>query len=905
MNGVAGFGEALRKHRHARRLTQLELAELAGLSERAVSDLERGLKHPQRATVRLLIDALELRPDEAEGLELASRSHLPSSNPTADGRATPNLPSILTTFVGREAAVARLQELLDPLQVVTPPTRLVTLTGAGGSGKTRLALQVARRMAVAFRDGAWFADLSSISDPTLVSTVVLSALGSPQAADATPLQSLLRYLSGRRLLLVLDNCEHLVGACAELVSVLLGADAGLQVLATSREALRAPGEVTWRVPSLEVPEIAGIASPRRVLRYEAAQLFVDRLRQVDVDFVLTDAHAAAVAHICRRLDGIPLALELAAALATAMSVEDIAARLDDRLDLLTAGSRTALPRQQTLRAAIDWSHDRLSESERVLFRRLSVFANGWTLEAAQAVCADDALARPEILRLLMRLIDQSLVSVQVHDSHTRYRLLESVRLYAAERLHAAREAPAVQARYVAWCLDFAERGAAGLQGPEQFVWMRQLTVEHDNLRAVLDACAVDPIATETELRMVAAMARFWLAHQAREARHRLAITLERAAATPSSARAAALTWQAVYELQHGNTVLGHDLALRAGAEARTAGDTRTASRALRVLAWSLDDDDPAERVALLEEALTLARADGGAGHVSNHLAWLAQAVADTGDRERARTLAEEAEELAREGSDSFRRVIPSIGLGWLAVADNRLDDATRYFQTAVDVGTEFGYYRVLGVFGLGQISLRRNDLEKARQQYRQALIDLREMAPGSVYLAEGLPYAASLEYDMGRYERAHRLMGAYERWRAASRSGGGTWEPLMWSGLGRSLVQLPPVSTDPVLIQARIDGRAMSLDAAAAYALELVEADSIVLAARASPSASDPTTAPVLTSREQEVARLLAAGRSNRDIADTLVITEATVEVHVKHILSKLGLRSRSQVAPWAAEQRV
>jgi non-specific serine/threonine protein kinase len=321
-------------------------------------------------------------------------------------------------------------------------------------------------MATTFPDGAWFADLSSITDPTLVSTVVLSALGSPQAADATPLESLLRYLSGRRLLLVLDNCEHLVDACADLVSVLLGADAGLHVLATSREALRAPGEVTWRVPSLDIPDVDGTASPTGVLRYEAAQLFVDRLRQVDVDFVLTDAQAAAVAHICRRLDGIPLALELAAALATAMSVEDIVARLDDRLDLLTGGSRTALPRHQTLRATIDWSHDRLSESERVLFRRLSVFANGWTLEAAQAVCADDALARPEILRLLMRLIDQSLVSVQVHDSHTRYRLLESVRLYAAERLQAASEAPVVQAHYVAWCLDFAERGAVELLGPD-------------------------------------------------------------------------------------------------------------------------------------------------------------------------------------------------------------------------------------------------------------------------------------------------------------------------------------------------------------------------------------------------------------------------------------------------------
>jgi tetratricopeptide (TPR) repeat protein len=236
-------------------------------------------------------------------------------------------------------------------------------------------------------------------------------------------------------------------------------------------------------------------------------------------------------------------------------------------------------------------------------------------------------------------------------------------------------------------------------------------------------------------------------------------------------------------------------------------------------------------VALFEEALALARADGGAGHVSTYLAWLAQAVVDTGDLERVRTLAEEADELARESGDMTRRVIPSIGLGWLAVAENRLDDASRYFQTAADLGTELGgFYAVVGVFGLGQMSLRRGDVERARQQYRQALIDLRRMAPDSFYLADGLTYAASLEYYTGRHERAHRLMGAYERWRAAGRSEGGKWEGILWSRLGRSLVQLPPLPSDPALVQARIEGRGMSLDAAVAYALEPFESDSSGLA---------------------------------------------------------------------------
>jgi hypothetical protein len=280
----------------------------------------------------------------------------------------------------------------------------------------------------------------------------------------------------------------------------------------------------------------------------------------------------------------------------------------------------------------------------------------------------------------------------------------------------------------------------------------------------------------------------------------------------------------VFELHLGNPFLGRDLALRAVAEARTAGDTRIASRALRTLAWALGDDDAAERVPLLEEALALARADGGAGHVSIHLAFLAWAVADTANRERARTLAEEADKLARESGDRTRRVMPNIGLGWLAVADNRLDDATRYFQTAVDVGTEFGGWQgVLGLFGLGQMSLRRNDLDQAQQQYHQALIDLRDMAPG-IHLVEALPYAASLEYHLGRHERAHRLMGAREAWHDARGGEGRTWRATLWSVLTRSLVPLPPMPSDPALVQARIEGRAMTLDEAVAYALEPVEA---------------------------------------------------------------------------------
>ena len=407
-------GTATRK-----RLTQAQLAEKAGRSERAISDLERGLKHPQRATVRLLIDALGLPPELAETFGRSTRAGSAPSTVAAPDTLKHNLPTALTSFVGREDAIARLWRLVDPRASHSPFVHLVTLTGAGGCGKTRLAVEVARRASAEFPDGIWFADLSSVTDSTLVPNILLGSDWRPGGIGPVPSRQPGPSSAHAELLLVLDNCEHLIDACAQLLEAVLTASPHLRVLATSREALRVPGEDVWRVPSLTVPQATQCVDANLVLEYEAVRLFIDRIRQVEMEFALTRSNAASVVAICNWLDGIPLAIELAAARASAMSVQEIAARLDDCFSLLTNGHRTAMMQHRTLRATIDWSHDLLSPTEQTLFRRLAVFAGGWTLEAAEAVGGAEPLELSQIPHLLMRLIDQSLVSVHSADGRTR------------------------------------------------------------------------------------------------------------------------------------------------------------------------------------------------------------------------------------------------------------------------------------------------------------------------------------------------------------------------------------------------------------------------------------------------------------------------------------------------------
>jgi len=390
-----------------------------------------------------------------------------------------NLPVQLTNFVGREKEI---QEVKDELG----RHRLVTLTGSGGTGKTRLSLQVGADLLDSFPNGVWFVELAPLSDPNLIPNTVLSVLGISEQSDKPALDVLQEYLQPRKLLLVLDNCEHLIANAAAVANAILSAAPDVKILASSREALGVQGELSWHVPSLSLPDPKKLPELEALTQYEAVRLFIDRAILVNPHFTVTKDNAPAIAQICFRLDGIPLALELAAARVRMLSVDQISARLDDRFRLLTGGARTALPRQQTLRAMIDWSYDLLSENERLLLRRLAVFAGGWTLELAEQVCSDETIDQYEILDMLGRLVDKSLVTVYESITGTRYRILETIRQYAREKLFELGEGEKLRDRHLKAFVELAEQMEPDSRGQNQPHCFNRFEEEMDNFRLAME-----------------------------------------------------------------------------------------------------------------------------------------------------------------------------------------------------------------------------------------------------------------------------------------------------------------------------------------------------------------------------------------------------------------------------------
>jgi predicted ATPase/DNA-binding XRE family transcriptional regulator len=485
------FGDLLRHHRQAAGLTQQGLAERAGLSVHGIQKLERGATHPYRDTAQRLIAELQLAPDELACFRAAIapvRRHGTAPQTAPPGQTRDNLPQPITSLIGREAAVHEIAERVAD-------GRLLTLTGVGGCGKTRLALEVAHGMLDRFSGGVWLVELAPLVDPALVPQRVGAALGVRETAEQPLEIALSNALRDRELLLVLDNCEHLLDACAQLVDGLLRACPGVRVLATSREPIGIGGETAWRVPSLPVPKAQLATAPEHLLEYPAVQLFVQRAIAAQPRFALTARNAASVVQICRRLDGIPLALELAAARVEALTAEQVAQRLDQRVRLLTGGSRAALPRLQTLSATLEWSYDLLTSNERRLFERLAVFAGGWTLEAAEAVCAGQGVAVDDVLDLLAALTRKSLViAEETVDGAERYSLPETVRDYARQKLgtRGVREITALRQRHADFYAAVVEQlpdrvSDADMREPYAFRSdsVRRADAEHDNLRAML------------------------------------------------------------------------------------------------------------------------------------------------------------------------------------------------------------------------------------------------------------------------------------------------------------------------------------------------------------------------------------------------------------------------------------
>ncbi len=456
-----------------------------------------------------------------------------------------NLPIQLTSFIGREKELADVKRLLTN-------THLLTLIGPGGTGKTRLSLQAAIDLLETFLHGAWLVELAPISNPSLVASTVAAALNLPAEVHRPAIDMLCDYLRERELLIILDNCEHLVDACARTVDRLLRAAPKLRIIASSREALGIAGEVSYRVPSLGLPNLKDLPTFESLNQNEAVRLFSERAASAVSTFRLTNENAPALAQICHRLDGIPLAIELASAKIRALSVEQIAKRLDDRFRLLTDGNRTALERHQTLRATLDWSHNLLSREEQILFRRLSIFVNGWTLEAAEFICSDESTSggvrSEDVQNLLEHLVNKSLVSAEEWQSETRYRMLETMRQYAGEKLIDAGESESLRQRHLEYYLNLAETATPHLIKPEQLEWLARLEAEHENMRSALE-WSLGKERPEYALRLAAALGGFWHTHcywleGAKWLERALAKPAQELTAAEKTARARALYWDA-------------------------------------------------------------------------------------------------------------------------------------------------------------------------------------------------------------------------------------------------------------------------------------------------------------------------------------------------------------------------
>ena len=525
-----------------------------------------------------------------------------------------NLPLQLTSFIGREKETAEVKQLLGA-------ARLLTLTGPGGTGKTRLSLQVAADVLDHFSDGVWLVEFAPIADPALVPQSVATVL-SVREEQGTPLiKTLADYLRAKSLLLILDNCEHLIEGAAQLAETLLRACSTLQILASSRELLGIDGETSYQVPSLSVPELPTSSAPQaemqNLAQYEAVRLFIDRAVAVRAEFYVTNANAPALAQVCHRLDGIPLAIELAAARIRVMSVEQIAARLDDRFRLLTGGSRTALPRQQTLRALIDWSYDLLTETEQVLLRRLAVFMGGWTLEAAEIVCDDqNTVTSADVLDVLTRLVNKSLVTGDEQNGKMRYHILETIRHYALDKLLESGEGMQVRSRHLDFFLQFATEAEQKLRGPEQNDWIERLEIEHDNLRSALD-WSMKEGRVEQGMQLAAAMIGFWHIRYWGEGIEIMRNLLTRSDVLPKTlARARVLfgfgflgEWGTKSERELAQEYLKESIDI-----SRALGAIGKSTLAL-ALGWKsryMSEDDPSTAQSLVEECLVVAQSHGDA-----------------------------------------------------------------------------------------------------------------------------------------------------------------------------------------------------------------------------------------------------------------------------------------------------
>jgi len=858
------FGTWLRQKRRSLDLTQKALADQVGCAEITVRRMEADEYKPSNELALVLFEKLGI--PEAERPQwvrfargLATYPIHQSISPHSRAQKT-NLPIPLTSFIGREKEIERVKQLI----ALPGGGRLLTLTGAGGSGKTRLALEVAAKLRDLFPDGVWFIDFAPLSDPALVPQSLLITLGLNEQAGRSALAIVSDFLQPKRVLLILDNCEHLIQACAELAETLLRSCPTLHILATSREALSVAGERLYLVPTLTTPDPAQ-ANLTTLPDYEAVRLFVERGQTVLAGFGLTSDNMHAVAQICHQLDGIPLAVELAAARVKALRVEQIAARLaeHDQFRLLTAGSRTALPRHQTLHALIDWSYNLLNEDERLLLQRLSVFAGGCTLEAAEAVCMGEGVEADNVLDLMTQLVNKSLlISGREQGREARYRMLETIRQYASERLLKAGEAEQVRNRHLDFFLHWAEQAGPRLRGAKQREWLDRLEAENDNLRAALEWSLARPEGGETSLRLAGALFLFW--------RHRSHVSegrawLARALANPTAPQAGAARAQALYAdgfLAHcqsdttANSLLEESISLwRALGPPGKTGLAYALAELGDEMRWL---GDPATARSLHGEAIALFREENERWGLAYSLCRMGLAIRDQGDFALARSVINESVVLWRELGELSELGVSTRCLGLVALRQGDYDVARLHFADYLAITRRLDNKGEVAwaLLDLGEATLNLGDRVQARSLIEESFRIFREFdhkygiatclydsgllagleddnEQAAIFFEQGLTLAhttgpiwyranalmglAGVAASDGEARRAARLLGAAD---TQLEAGASYWNAAESLYIERTIASAVAQLGEAAFEEAHAEGRLMTFEQAAAYAME-------------------------------------------------------------------------------------
>ncbi|WP_431907415.1 ATP-binding protein [Nonomuraea jabiensis] len=781
-----------------------------------------------------------------------------------------HLPAELNSFIGRRHEIAEVKRLLSE-------ARLVTLVGVGGVGKTRLAQRVGFDLRRCYPDGVWLVELAALESPELLVQTVMECLEIQDRSVRPPLEVLTDHLRDKRMLLILDNCEHLLDECAAVAETLMRAAPGLRILATSRQTLGVVGEQMMPVPPLPLPDSDGARSSTDSLKqFDAIRLFADRSQSVLPGFEVTDDNQDSVARIVRRLDGIPLAIELAAVRLRALSVEQLLARLDDRFRLLTMGARTAMPRQQTLRALIDWSYALCTEQERLLWARLSVFSGGLDLEAAEHVCAGDGIEPDEVVDLVVGLVGKSVLAREGDQTTVRYRLLETIRQYGRDRLRESGDEAALRARHRDWFADLAGRGQREWFGPDQVAWFNRLRAEHGNIRSALDYCLTTPGEAVRGLAIATGLRFYWIATGSlREPRDWLDRLL---AADPA-------TGPAVGDAAAGDAAAGDAAAGDAAATARANALCVNARLAVLQSDFALAAD-------MIEEARELAKRLDSAAILAEISYVCGLAALLQRDITGAAALLEEAVAGYRE-ADAPMGVVNT--LLYLATAYSLLghpeEAVTRSKEgLAACEAREDHWFRSYTLWVYGIEVWREGDVARAVEMEREA-IRLKQPFDDRLGTALCIEALAWMAAD-GTPERAAVLFGvSQERWRSFG-------APPFGYLSGHH-------DASEALARERLGEE--KFEAAFRKGTGLTPADALAYAmcesAKPAKPAAAATPASPLTRREMEIARLVAQGMTNKAIASALVIAQRTAEGHVEHILAKLGFNSRSQIAAWVGEQ--